>query len=68
MSDSVKEVVASPCVSICALDENDVCIGCFRTGQEISRWGLFTPDEQREVLSRCQRRMDGESVPGVTLD
>ncbi|MDF1820280.1 MAG: DUF1289 domain-containing protein [Alcanivoracaceae bacterium] len=63
MNDSVKrEVVASPCVSICALDGDDVCIGCFRTGGEVSRWGLLSADEQRDVLDRCRRRMAGESV------
>ena len=29
--------VKSPCVSLCALDIDDVCMGCQRTGQEISR-------------------------------
>lgn len=63
MSDSAdREVVASPCVSICALDGDDVCIGCFRTGGEVSRWGLLTAEEQRDVLDRCRRRMAGESV------
>lgn len=54
---------ASPCASICALDADDVCVGCFRTGMEISYWGRLSADRQREVLSRCQRRMSGEVVP-----
>jgi len=53
---------ASPCASICALDANDVCVGCFRTGMEISYWGRLSADHQREVLSRSQRRMSGEVV------
>ena len=28
--------VASPCVSICALDEQDICTGCQRTVDEIT--------------------------------
>lgn len=56
-------VVVSPCVSICALDGDDVCVGCFRTGREISYWGRLTPAWQREVLARCQRRMDGDPAP-----
>ena len=55
--------VASPCVSICALDGDDVCVRCFRTGREISYWGRLTPAWQREVLARCQRRMDGDPAP-----
>lgn len=42
--------VRSPCVSVCALDENDVCIGCHRTGDEILRWTTMTNDERRQVL------------------
>ena len=62
------QLVASPCVSICALDGDDVCIGCFRSGQEISHWGKLSAVQQREVLDRCQRRMRGEQVPSVTED
>ncbi|MEX1032521.1 MAG: DUF1289 domain-containing protein, partial [Cellvibrionaceae bacterium] len=31
--------VKSPCISICLLDEEDICVGCYRSGSEISRWG-----------------------------
>ncbi|MBK3749350.1 DUF1289 domain-containing protein [Stutzerimonas balearica] len=49
--------VASPCVSICALDEQDICIGCQRTALEITRWGQMSDDERREVLRRCDERV-----------
>lgn len=58
----MSEVVASPCVSICALDESDICVGCFRSGNEISYWGQFNAEQQREVLRRCGRRMQGEQL------
>jgi uncharacterized protein len=61
--DSRMDIVPSPCVSICALDEDDVCVGCFRTGREISQWGMMAPDRQREVLRRCQVRMSGDMAP-----
>lgn len=47
---SVSDKVRSPCVSVCALDENDMCIGCQRTGDEILRWTQMTNEERREVL------------------
>ena len=53
----------SPCVSICALDGDDICVGCFRTGREISYWGLLPVEERREVLVRCQQRMAGQPAP-----
>lgn len=48
--------VRSPCVSVCALDEKDVCIGCHRTGDEILRWTTMTDDERRQVLADVARR------------
>ncbi|MFL1483389.1 DUF1289 domain-containing protein [Marinobacter sp. LN3S78] len=48
--------VRSPCVAVCALDENDVCIGCHRTGDEILRWTSMTNEERRQVLELVARR------------
>ncbi len=48
--------VRSPCVGLCSLDEQDLCIGCQRTGQEITRWGRMTDAERRAVLGRCEER------------
>jgi predicted Fe-S protein YdhL (DUF1289 family) len=51
-----QETVPSPCVSICALDDEDICVGCFRSGREISDWGKLTDAEKRAVLARCAER------------
>ena len=48
--------VASPCVNICALDDDDVCSGCQRTVAEITRWSRMTNPERREVLLLCHER------------
>lgn len=55
MSD-VEKPVRSPCVHVCALDEQDVCIGCQRTVAEITRWGRMDNAERREVLQLCLER------------
>lgn len=55
--------VRSPCVSICALDDDDLCIGCERSGQEISRWGRMDDAERREVLVRCAERAGRRGRP-----
>lgn len=54
--------VASPCVHVCALDEQDICIGCQRTAAEITRWGLMSNDERREVLGRCFERAKAQGL------
>jgi predicted Fe-S protein YdhL (DUF1289 family) len=46
----------SPCLSICTLDENNVCMGCFRTLDEIRNWAKFSGDEQWALVEELQVR------------
>lgn len=48
--------IKSPCISVCALDINDMCMGCQRTGSEISAWGKMTNEQRREVLQKANNR------------
>ncbi|MDO4238251.1 DUF1289 domain-containing protein [Pseudomonas sp.] len=53
---AVERPIASPCVSICALDEHDICTGCQRTVDEITRWSRMDNAERRLVLGLCHER------------
>lgn len=53
--DNVEEV-ASPCVRNCCLNEQDVCLGCFRNIDEIMAWSKLNVAAKKEVLSQCQQR------------
>ena len=48
--------VPSPCVSICALDDDDICTGCYRSGMEIIRWGRMSDEEKRQVYANIEAR------------
>ena len=48
--------VASPCVRNCCLDDDDVCMGCFRTLKEICGWSESSDEERLEILKRCSER------------
>jgi hypothetical protein len=53
----VSEVlIASPCISICVLDENDICAGCYRSVEEITRWSDAGNDERRAILAQSIAR------------
>ena len=55
----VSDSPESPCISICSLDQNNVCEGCFRTGNEIIDWFTADDDRKREILeASTQRRKD----------
>ena len=49
--------VPSPCVSVCVLDANGVlCLGCFRTLDEIAAWSLLDADAKQGVLAALPER------------
>jgi len=62
----VEKPVRSPCISVCALDEQDICTGCQRTAVEITRWGRMSNDERRAVLKLTHERAvaQGLMLPG----
>lgn len=55
MSDPVG-TITSPCCGVCALDEDDVCVGCYRTGEEITQWGGMTDEQRKDVLKKVGER------------
>lgn len=57
MSDEPK----SPCISVCALDENDICMGCYRSANEITDWFMSSDEQKREILRRARERMEAGS-------
>jgi len=56
MADKKEMPLPSPCVSVCVLNDEDVCEGCWRSVQEITRWGAMDNDERREVLAQLYGR------------
>ena len=49
--------VITPCISQCKLDDNDICIACYRTASEISDWMYKSEDEQIDIVIRCKKKM-----------
>jgi predicted Fe-S protein YdhL (DUF1289 family) len=55
--DTMNDVlIASPCISICVLDENDVCAGCYRSAAEITRWSQADNPERHSILTSAAER------------
>lgn len=50
------DIVKSPCVYICCLDEQDICSGCYRTCDEICKWGVMSNDERKDVMKKVAER------------
>ena len=59
MKDDVwkRDEIASPCVKLCVVHpEARICVGCFRSIDEISRWSRMTHDERATVMAELKGR------------
>ena len=50
------DVVESPCINVCKI-ENDVCIGCGRTLEEIAHWSEMTDADKEQVNANLQNKI-----------
>jgi predicted Fe-S protein YdhL (DUF1289 family) len=46
----------SPCVRNCCLDDDLICLGCFRSMEEIKEWGVVGNDRRQVILQSAERR------------
>jgi len=46
----------SPCIRNCCLDDHHVCLGCFRSFDEIREWGVVDADRRRIILRNAEQR------------
>lgn len=51
-----KSTIKNPCIHVCTLDENNICMGCYRTKEEIRGWIHFTDEEKLSVLKKTEER------------
>lgn len=49
--------VASPCISVCVLGDDDVCTGCYRSAREITDWFELDDDARLRVIDASRVRM-----------
>lgn len=50
----------SPCVGICALDDDGYCQGCLRTSAEISHWPRMDDDERLRLMEMVLPRRESD--------
>ena len=48
---------ASPCINICQLDPQGLCVGCRRTLEEIAEWSGASEARRREILRNVAGRV-----------
>ena len=62
--------IQSPCIKLCVVHpEERICVGCFRTIDEIGGWSRMTPEVRAAIMAelparapRLQKRRGGRSA------
>ena len=51
----------SPCIKVCVMDlDTHLCKGCYRTLEEIGRWGSMSDAEREQILLVLGKRRESD--------
>ena len=58
----------SPCVRNCCINEEDICLGCFRSFDEILQWSASSEQQKQTVLdlTKVRRTEHRRRYPSLT--
>lgn len=59
MNDEIwqRDEIESPCVKICVIHPREkICVGCFRTEEEIASWSTLAPQKRHDLMSELPNR------------
>lgn len=54
---NVSTAVPSPCISVCRLDEQKICTGCYRPVEHIREWRSADDQRRRQICQEAQARL-----------
>ncbi len=52
--------IPSPCIQVCQV-ENDICVGCGRSVDDIRAWIIMTADEKTQSLHDAEQRLAAQT-------
>lgn len=52
----MKKKIKSPCQLICTYDSDKICVGCFRSLEEVAKWDSYSEDQKKEVIDNTHKR------------
>jgi predicted Fe-S protein YdhL (DUF1289 family) len=55
-NEELKTSIQSPCIDNCCLDDEDICLGCFRSIHEILVWRASTDVQRSAILQQTAIR------------
>lgn len=59
--------ITSPCINICQIDaSNGLCLGCFRTIEEITVWSRADDAQRANILATVTQRRMANAIANPT--
>ncbi len=55
-SSQITPVVSSPCINLCELNDESICVGCYRSIDEIINWLSLSSYDQLLVIEQSNSR------------
>lgn len=55
-------MLPSPCINVCRMDPaTDLCVGCYRTIEEITRWSTTDDQQRARILQAVAERRQADA-------
>lgn len=50
------DIIESPCIGQCCLNDDQICEGCYRSLDEIGQWTLVDDETRSQFLANIEER------------
>jgi uncharacterized protein len=61
---AIEEEVPSPCNDNCVMNDDDICIGCYRSFIEVVKWPKADKDTRLQYLKNIEERRKNYEAQG----
>ena len=48
--------IDKPCIRRCCLNEEEICLGCFRSFDDMCKWNKASREEKQQMLTVAEQR------------
>lgn len=48
--------IKSPCIQVCTHDDKNICLGCYRSLEEIRQWYVCSDEEKMNIVENAKKR------------
>jgi len=52
------DTIKTPCIGVCTVGDQGLCLGCFRSMDEITHWLSFSQDEIKDIMQQLPVRLE----------